>query len=131
MLFSPGLSGGLIPRRFSNTQYRNWDSFDCFLNSACLADFSKLLYSLCFLIHPIRSYRTLLTASDLEQRYRTLDSFYDTLIFRIRPMKPSTTRMYYENSHSLPSLSYIKVPTGIVLSLADILLTPREWACAT
>ncbi len=130
MLFSPGLSGGLIPRRFSNTQYRNWDSFDCSPNYACPADFSKLLYSLCFLIHPIRSYRTLLTAPDAEQRYRTLDSFYDPY-FSHKTMKPPTTRMYYENSHSLPSLSYIKIPTGITLFPADILLTPKEWACAT
>ncbi|MDN4080335.1 alpha/beta hydrolase [Paenibacillus polymyxa] len=36
--------------------------------------------------------------------------------------------MYYENSHSLPSLSYIKIPTGITLFPADILLTPKEWA---
>ncbi|MDG0056065.1 alpha/beta hydrolase [Paenibacillus sp. P2(2022)] len=56
-----------------------------------------------------------------------MDSFYDPY-FSHKTMKPPTTRMYYENSHFLPPLSYIKVPTVIALFLADILLTPKEWA---
>jgi pimeloyl-ACP methyl ester carboxylesterase len=40
----------------------------------------------------------------------------------------SSTRMYYENSHTLPPLGHIDVPTGIALFPADILLPPQESA---
>jgi microsomal epoxide hydrolase len=40
----------------------------------------------------------------------------------------SSTRMYYENSHTLPSLGHIEVPTGIALFPADILPPPQESA---
>lgn len=40
----------------------------------------------------------------------------------------SSAHMYYENTHSLPSMGRIEVPTGIALFPADILLPPKEWA---
>lgn len=35
--------------------------------------------------------------------------------------------MYYENSHTLPPISKIDVPTGIALFAKDILLPPKTW----
>ena len=40
---------------------------------------------------------------------------------------PSAHR-YFENTHSLPQLGRIDVPTGVALFPSDILLPPREWA---
>lgn len=40
----------------------------------------------------------------------------------------SSAHIYYDNSHSLPPLGYIEVPTGMALFPADVLLPPREWA---
>ncbi len=38
----------------------------------------------------------------------------------------SSTRMYYENTNTLPPLGYIGVPTGLALFPADILLYRAE-----
>jgi microsomal epoxide hydrolase len=38
----------------------------------------------------------------------------------------SSMRMYYENSHTLPPIGQISVPTGIAVFPADILLPPKE-----
>ncbi|MDF2926926.1 MAG: putative epoxide hydrolase [Paenibacillaceae bacterium] len=40
----------------------------------------------------------------------------------------SSAHMYYDNSHSLPPLGYIQVPTGVALFSQDVLLPPRQWA---
>ena len=40
---------------------------------------------------------------------------------------PSAHR-YFENTHSLPQLGRIDVPTGVALFPSDVLLPPREWA---
>ncbi|AOZ76022.1 hypothetical protein AC231_09565 [Clostridium pasteurianum] len=39
----------------------------------------------------------------------------------------SSAGIYYENTHSLPPMGRIDVPTGIALFPADILLPPKEW----
>lgn len=49
------------------------------------------------------------------------------MIYWVTNTSGSSARMYYENSHSLPPLDYIEVPTGIALFPADILLPPKEW----
>ena len=50
------------------------------------------------------------------------------MIYWLTNTVASSARMYYENTHSLPSMNKIKVPTGLALFPADILLPPKEWA---
>ncbi len=40
----------------------------------------------------------------------------------------SSANAYYENTHSLPPMGHIDVPTGMALFPADVLLPPKEWA---
>ncbi len=40
----------------------------------------------------------------------------------------SAARLYYENTHSLPPLGYIDIPTAVALFPADILPPPKDWA---
>lgn len=65
---------------------------------------------------------------DLRQRFSENELITHIMIYWLTNTIGSSTRMYYENSHSLPPLGYIKVPTGIALFPADILLPPKEWA---
>ncbi|MNW67700.1 hypothetical protein D3C74_463250 [compost metagenome] len=50
------------------------------------------------------------------------------MIYWITNTIGSTAHMYYENTHSLPSLGRIEVPTGIAILPADILSPPKDWA---
>ena len=50
------------------------------------------------------------------------------MIYWITNTIDSACRIYYENTHSLPTMESIKVPTGISLFAKDILPPPKEWA---
>lgn len=65
---------------------------------------------------------------NLRQRFSEDELITHIMVYWLTNTIGSSTRMYYENSHSLPPLGYIKVPTGIALFPADILLPPKEWA---
>lgn len=64
----------------------------------------------------------------LRQRFSEDELITHIMIYWVTNTMGSTINMYYENSHSLPPLGYIGVPTGIALFPADILLPPKEWA---
>ncbi|WP_025719295.1 epoxide hydrolase family protein [Paenibacillus sp. 1-18] len=65
---------------------------------------------------------------DLRQRFSEDELITHIMVYWLTNTIGSSTRMYYENSHSLPPLGYIKVPTGVALFPADIVLPPKDWA---
>jgi microsomal epoxide hydrolase len=65
---------------------------------------------------------------DLRQKFSEDELLTNIMIYWVTNTIGSSTRMYYENMHSLPSMGPIEVPTGIALFPADILLPPKGWA---
>lgn len=65
---------------------------------------------------------------DLGERFSMDELLTNIMIYWVTNTIGSSARMYYENTHSLPSLGHITVPTGVALFPADILLPPKEWA---
>ncbi|MGG4048932.1 epoxide hydrolase family protein [Paenibacillus favisporus] len=65
---------------------------------------------------------------NLELKFSKDELITHMMIYWVTNTAMSAANIYYENSHSLPPLGYIEVPTGIALFPADILLPPREWA---
>lgn len=65
---------------------------------------------------------------DLQQRFSEDELLTNIMIYWVTNSIGSSSRIYYENMHSLPSMGRIEVPTGIALFPADILLPPKEWA---
>jgi pimeloyl-ACP methyl ester carboxylesterase len=65
---------------------------------------------------------------DLSQRFSEDELLTHIMIYWVTNSIGSTAQMYFENSHSLPPLGRIEVPTGMALFSADMLLPPKEWA---
>lgn len=65
---------------------------------------------------------------NLEQRFSKDELITHIMMYWVTNTVGSTAHMYYDNSHSLPPLGYIGVPTGIALFAGDVLLPPKEWA---
>jgi len=65
---------------------------------------------------------------DLDQLFTKDELLTHIMIYWVTNTIGSSTRMYYENSHSLPPLGQIEVPTGIAIFPADIVLPPKSWA---
>ncbi len=65
---------------------------------------------------------------DLRQSFSEDELLTNIMIYWITNTIGSSAQMYYENTHSLPSLGRIEVPTGVALFPADILLPPKAWA---
>ncbi|RCX23693.1 microsomal epoxide hydrolase [Fontibacillus phaseoli] len=65
---------------------------------------------------------------NLPQRFSEDELITHIMIYWVTNTIGSSAHMYYENSHSLPPMGYIEVPTGIALFAADVLLPPKEWA---
>jgi len=65
---------------------------------------------------------------DLERSFTKDELLTNIMIYWVTGTIGSSTRMYYENSHTLPPMGQINVPTGIAIFPADILLPPKESA---
>lgn len=65
---------------------------------------------------------------NLQQSFSEDELITHIMIYWVTNTIGSSAHMYYENSHSLPPLGYIEVPTGIALFPADLLLPPKDWA---
>ena len=65
---------------------------------------------------------------DLGRSFTKDELLSNIMIYWLTGTIGSSMRMYYENSHTLPPLGHIEVPTGIALFPADILLPPQESA---
>jgi len=64
---------------------------------------------------------------DLSQLFSEDELLTHIMIYWVTNTIGSSAQMYYENSHTLPPLGRIDVPTGIALFQADVLLPPKEW----
>jgi pimeloyl-ACP methyl ester carboxylesterase len=65
---------------------------------------------------------------NLENSYTKDELLTNVMIYWLTNTLGSSAHMYYENTHSLPPMNKIKVPTGLALFPGDILLPPKEWA---
>ncbi|MFA9379903.1 MAG: epoxide hydrolase family protein [Acetanaerobacterium sp.] len=65
---------------------------------------------------------------DLRQRFSYDELLTNIMIYWVTNTVGSSARIYYENTHCLPPMGRIEIPTGIALFPADILLPPKEWA---
>lgn len=65
---------------------------------------------------------------NLQQKFTVDELITHIMIYWVTNTVGSAAHMYYENSHSLPPLGYIEVPTGMALFPADVLLPPKAWA---
>ena len=65
---------------------------------------------------------------DLHKKFSDDELLTNIMIYWITNTAGSSTRIYYENTHSLPPMGHIDVPTAIALFPADILLPPKAWA---
>lgn len=65
---------------------------------------------------------------NLRQSFTADELITHIMIYWVTNTAGSSAHMYYENSHSLPPLGFIGVPTALALFPADILLPPKEWA---
>ncbi|BBI33346.1 epoxide hydrolase family protein [Cohnella abietis] len=64
---------------------------------------------------------------DLSRKFSEDELLTHIMIYWVTNTIGSSANIYYENSHSLPPLGRIEVPTGIAIFPADIVLPPREW----
>ena len=63
----------------------------------------------------------------LENSYSKDELLTNVMIYWLTNTLSSSVNMYYENTHSLPPMGKIEIPTGIALFAQDILLPPKEW----
>ncbi|WP_059043060.1 epoxide hydrolase family protein [Paenibacillus rubinfantis] len=64
---------------------------------------------------------------DLRQRFTEDELLTHIMIYWVTNTVGSAAHLYYENTHTLPPLGYITVPTALALFKADILPPPKEW----
>ncbi|MEK3685196.1 epoxide hydrolase family protein [Paenibacillus sp. FSL R10-2736] len=65
---------------------------------------------------------------DLRNSFSEDELLTNIMIYWVTNTVGSTANIYYENTHSLPPLGRIEVPTGIAIFPGDVALPPREWA---
>jgi len=65
---------------------------------------------------------------DLRQAFSEDELLTNIMIYWVTNTAGSSTHLYYENTHSLPPIGHIDVPSGIALFQADILKPPKKWA---
>lgn len=65
---------------------------------------------------------------DLDRSFTKDELLTNIMIYWVTGTIGSSTRMYFENSRTLPPIGHINVPTGIALFPADILPPPKESA---
>ncbi|MDD7793478.1 epoxide hydrolase family protein [Clostridium sp. 'White wine YQ'] len=64
---------------------------------------------------------------DLSKSFSMDELLTNIMIYWITNTIGSSANIYYENTHSLPPMGSIDVPTGMAIFPADILLPPKEW----
>ncbi len=62
-----------------------------------------------------------------ENTYTMDELLNNIMIYWLNNSIASSARMYYENTHSLPPMGKIDVPTGMALFAKDVLLPPKAW----
>ncbi len=66
-------------------------------------------------------------SNGFENTYSMDELLNNVMIYWLNNSIASSARMYYENTHSLPPMGKIDVPTGLALFAKDILLPPKAW----
>lgn len=64
---------------------------------------------------------------NFENRYTIDELLNNIMVYWLGNSIGTSIRMYYENTHSLPKLGKIEVPTGLAIFPKDVLLPPRKW----
>jgi pimeloyl-ACP methyl ester carboxylesterase len=64
----------------------------------------------------------------LENTFSEDELLTNVMIYWLTNTVGSAAHIYYENTHSLPPINKINVPTGLALFHGDVLLPPKEWA---
>ncbi|OPJ61369.1 epoxide hydrolase family protein [Clostridium chromiireducens] len=67
-------------------------------------------------------------SGDLSKSFSEDELLTNIMIYWVTNTIGSSAHIYYENTHSLPPIGHIDVPTGLALFPADVLLPPKEWA---
>ncbi len=67
-------------------------------------------------------------SGDLRKRFSEDELLTNIMIYWLTNTAGSSAGLYYENTHSLPPIGHIDVPTGVSIFPADILLPPKNWA---
>lgn len=62
-----------------------------------------------------------------ENRYTMDELLNNVMLYWLNNSIKASMMMYYENTHTLPPLRKIDVPTGITLFSEDVLLPPKSW----
>ena len=65
---------------------------------------------------------------DLRNIFTEDELLTNIMIYWVTNTAGSSTRIYYDNTRSLPPMGRIDVPTGIAIFPADVLIPPRGWA---
>lgn len=65
---------------------------------------------------------------DLRHSFSEDELLTNIMIYWLTNTAGSSSNIYYENTHTLPPLGYIEVPTGVAVFPGDVALPPREWA---
>ena len=64
---------------------------------------------------------------NLENRYSKDELLNNIMIYWLNNSIGTSNQIYYENTHSLPKIGKIIVPTGMALFSKDVLLPPKKW----
>lgn len=65
---------------------------------------------------------------DLRQSFSDDELLTNIMIYWVTNTAGSSANLYYENTHTLPPLGPIEVPTAVALYPGDVCLPPRAWA---
>ncbi|WP_339256728.1 epoxide hydrolase family protein [Paenibacillus sp. FSL P2-0136] len=65
---------------------------------------------------------------DLRQSFSEDELLTNIMIYWVTNTAGSSANLYYENTHTLPLLGPIEVPTAVALYPEDVCLPPRAWA---
>ncbi|WP_339314188.1 epoxide hydrolase family protein [Paenibacillus sp. FSL M7-0896] len=65
---------------------------------------------------------------DLRQSFSEDELLTNIMIYWVTNTAGSSANLYYENTHTLPPLGPIEVPTAVALYPGDVCLPPRAWA---
>ncbi|WP_340023501.1 epoxide hydrolase family protein [Paenibacillus sp. FSL K6-1096] len=65
---------------------------------------------------------------DLRQSFSEDELLTNIMLYWVTNTAGSTANLYYENTHTLPPLGPIEVPTAVALFPGDVCLPPRVWA---
>src|SRR5690606_22251267 len=64
---------------------------------------------------------------NLENRFSKDELLNNIMIYWLNNSIGTANQIYYENTHSLPKIGKIIVPTGMALFSEDVLLPPKKW----